>query len=52
MNDNVFNNFAKLHGIPSKTEVLALLNQKLYDPQIVNINPYILRLNIFFLDFT
>ena len=47
MNDNVFNNFAKLHGIPSKAEVLALLNQKLYDPPIVNI----LRLNVFFLDF-
>lgn len=39
MNDNVFNNFAKLHGIPSKAEVLALLNQKLYDPPIVIIVP-------------
>lgn len=37
MNDIVFNNFAKAQRIPSKVEVLTLLNDKLYDPQIVNI---------------
>jgi hypothetical protein len=48
MNDNAFNNFAKMHGIPSKVEVLALLNQKLYDPQIVNIIPIFYALYVFF----
>ncbi|CAB4424476.1 unnamed protein product [Rhizophagus irregularis] len=46
MNDNVFNNFAKLHGIPSKAEVLALLNQKLYDPPIL-LNDFIQPFNLF-----
>ena len=52
MPDNVFDNYAKSQGIPSKTEVLALLNQKLYDPQIVNNFPYIFIFVGFTLSFT
>ncbi|CAI2164217.1 13846_t:CDS:10 [Funneliformis geosporum] len=35
MPENVYNNFATSQGIPSRDEVLALLNQKLYDSHIL-----------------